>query len=210
MNSVTFFLIFVTMDNVHKHIQHSVLRRKKGDLIFPSDFRSKGTQPAVKTALSRLSREGTLKRLAHGIYYVPKIDPLFGAVYPSPEEVAEAIAKKEKVRIKPAGAYALHRLGLTTQVPTRLVYITDGENRQIKIGNTVINFKATTPKKMSLQGQLSSLVILALDELNPKNIDSDTGRKIKELLQQEDTAKLKRNLSLTSARIHDYIVKLLK
>lgn len=210
MNSVTFFLIFVTMDNVHKHIQHSVIRRKKGDLIFPSDFRSKGTQTAVKTALSRLSREGTLKRLAHGIYYVPKIDPLFGAVYPSPEEVAEAIAKKEKVRIKPAGAYALHRLGLTTQVPTRLVYITDGEHRQIKIGNTVINFKATTPKKMSLQGQLSSLVILALDELNPKNIDSDTGRKIKELLQQEDTAKLKRNLSLTSARIHDYIVKLLK
>jgi hypothetical protein len=210
INSVTFFLIFVTMDNAHKYIQHSVSRRKKGDLIFPSDFRSKGTQAAIKTALSRLSREGKLKRLAHGIYYVPKIDPLFGAVYPAPEEVAEAIAKKEKVRIKPAGAYALHRLGLTTQVPTRLVYITDGENRQIKIGNTVIKFNATTPKKMSLEGQLSSLVILALDELNPKNIDLDTERKIKELLQKENPGKLKRNLSLTSARIHDYIVKLLK
>ena len=210
INLVTFFLIFVTMDNVHKHIEHSVLRRKKGDLIFPTDFRGKGSQTAVKMALSRLSKEGKLSRLAHGIYYVPKIDPLFGAVYPVAEEVAEAIAKKEKLRIKPAGAYALHRLGLTTQVPTRLVYITDGENRQIKIGKTVIKFKATTPKKMALDGELSSLVILALDELNPKNIDSDTENKLKELLLKENPARLKRNMALTSARIHDYILKLLK
>ena len=198
------------MQNVHKHIEHSVSRRKKGGLIFLSDFRGKGTQTAVKTALSRLSREGKIKRLAHGIYYVPKIDPLFGAVYPAAEEVAETVAKKEKVRIKPAGAYALHRLGLTAQVPTRLVYITDGENRQIKIGKTIIKFKATTPKKMSLEGQLSSLVILALDELDTKNIDSDTERRIKELLQKENPGQLKRNLSLTTGRIHDYIIKLLK
>ncbi|MGF2414799.1 MAG: DUF6088 family protein, partial [Ferruginibacter sp.] len=131
-------------------------------------------------------------------------------IYPAPEEVAEAIAKKEKVRIKPAGAFALHRLGLTTQVPTKLVYITDGENRQIKIGKTVIRFKATTPKKMSLEGQLSSLVILALDEINPANIDNDTANKIKAILQKENSGQLKRNLLLTSGRIHDYIVKLLK
>lgn len=198
------------MENVHKYIERSISRRKKGDMIFPTDFRGKGTQTAVKTALSRLSREGKLKRLAHGIYYVPKIDPLFGAIYPAPEDVAESIAKKEKVRIKPAGAYALHRLGLTTQVPTKLVYITDGEKRQIKIGKTVIRFKPTTPKKMSLEGQLSSLVILALDEINPATIDSDTANKIKAILQKEKASQLKRNLQLTSARIHDYIVRLLK
>lgn len=198
------------MENVHKHIEHSVSRRKKGDLIFPVDFRGKGTQAAVKTALSRLCRDGKLKRLAHGIYYVPKIDPLFGTIHPAPEDVAEAVAKKEKVRIQPAGAYALHRLGLTTQVPAKLVYITDGENRQIKIGRTVIRFKATTPKKMALEGQLSSLVILALDELDPKNIDNDTGRKIKVILEKESPAQLKKNLSLTSVRIHDYIIRLLK
>jgi hypothetical protein len=198
------------MENIHKHIEHSVSRRKKGDLIFPDDFVGKGAQTAVRAALSRLSREGKLKRLAHGIYYVPKIDPLFGAIYPAAEEVAEAIAKKEKVRIKPAGAYALHRLGLTTQVPTKLVYITDGENRQIKIGKTTISFKATTPKKMALEGQLSSLVILALDELNAKNIDIETEKKIKTILEKENPGQLKRNLSLTSGRIHDYIIKLLK
>jgi predicted transcriptional regulator of viral defense system len=198
------------MDNVHKHIEHLISRRKKGELIFPTDFRGKGSQSAIKMALSRINKEGKLKRLAHGIYYVPKTDPLFGAIYPAPEEVAEAIAKKEKVRIKPSGAYALHRLGLTTQVPTRLVYITDGENREIKIEKTIIKFKATTPKRMSLEGELSSLVILALDELDPKNIDSETERKITALLKKEDPRRLTRNLSLTSAKIHDYVIKLLK
>jgi hypothetical protein len=198
------------MNSIHKQIEHSIAKRKRGDLIFPTDFREIGTQSAVKMALSRISREGKLKRLAHGIYYTSIIDPLFGALYPAPEEVAEVVAKKEKVRIKPSGAYALHRLGLTTQVPTRLVYITDGENRHIKIGKTIIRFKATTPKKMALEGELSSLVILALDELNPENIDSETERKIKEILKKEDPRRLKRNLSLTSARIHDYIIKLLK
>ncbi|MEP7080912.1 MAG: DUF6088 family protein [Ginsengibacter sp.] len=198
------------MHSIHKQIEHSIAKRKKGDLIFPTDFREKGTQAAVKMALSRISKKGNLKRLAHGIYYMPKIDPLFGPLFPAPEEVADAIAKKEKVRIQPSGAYALHRLGLTSQVPTRLVYITDGENRQIKIGKTTIRFKATTPKKMALEGEISSLVILALDELNPENIDNETEKKIKEILKNEDHRRLKKNLSLTSARIHDYIIKILK
>jgi uncharacterized membrane protein YqhA len=90
------------------------------------------------------------------------------------------------------------------------VYITDGENRQIKIGKTTISFKATTPKKMALEGQLSSLVILALYELNAKNIDIETEKKIKTILEKENPGQLKRNLSLTSGRIHDYIIKLLK
>lgn len=63
---------------------------------------------------------------------------------------------------------------------------------------------------MSLEGQLSSLVILALDEINPANIDNDTANKIKAILQKENPGQLKRNLLLTSGRIHDYIVKLLK
>jgi hypothetical protein len=161
-------------------------------------------------ALSRLSKEGKLQRLAHGIYFVPKIDPRFGAIYPSAEEVAQSIAKKEKVKIKPAGAYALHALGLTTQVPTRLVYITDGEDRQIKMGKMTIRFKATTPKKMALEGELSSLIIQALEDLDIKDISTVTEVRIKELLEKEEPGKLKKDLILAPARIHDYILKLLK
>src|SRR5438093_1618556 len=103
------------MYSVQKNIERSISRSKKGELIFPTDYRGMGSEASIKMALSRLAKEGKLQRLAHGIYFVPKTDPLFGELYPGPQEVAESLARKEKVRIRPAGAYALHRLGLTTQ-----------------------------------------------------------------------------------------------
>jgi len=198
------------MASVNYHINHSISRRKRGDLVFATDFRSKGSDAAVRQALSRLVKSGKLKRLAQGIYYLPKIDPIFGEIRPSPGEVAETLAKKEKVRIRPAGAYALNQLGLSTQVPTKLVYITDGVPRKIKVGKAVIIFKATTQKKLSAKGKLSGLIIQALDELDTRNMNSDMEKRIKELLLKEDPKKLKHDLALASARIHDYIIKLLK
>ena len=142
------------MDKTHTHINSLLSTKKEGSLVFPSDFKGKGSEAAIHKALSRIVKEGKIKRLAHGIYYLPKTDPLLGELYPSAEEVAKMIAKKEKVRIRPAGAYALNRLGLSTQIPTKLVYITDGVSRQLKIGRTTIRFKGTTAKKLSMKGEL--------------------------------------------------------
>ena len=198
------------MEKAHTYIEHSISKRKKGDLIFPSDFRGQGTEAAIKKALSRLAQKGKLKRLSHGIYYVPKVDTVFGEIQPSPKEVAETIAKKEKVRIRPAGAYALNQLGLSTQVPTKLVYITDGVPRQLKIGKVVIKFKATTHKKLSAKGELSGLIIQALEELDTRNINPEIEKRVKELLLKEDPKKLQHDMALAPARIHDYMLKLLK
>lgn len=198
------------MSSVYFHINHSISRHKKGELIFATDYRGKGSDAAVRKALSRLVKDGRLKRLAQGIYYVPKIDPLLGELNPSAEEVAKLIAKKEKVRIRPAGAYALNKLGLSTQVPTKLVYITDGVPRQLKIGKMTVKFKATTSKKLSMKGELSGLIIQALEELDLDKIDKQRKIKITELLLKEDPGKLKHDLKLAPGRIHDYIVQLLK
>lgn len=117
--------------------------------------------------------EGIPNKLGHGIYLLPKKDTVFGALLPSPIEVAEAIAKNDKMRIKPAGAFALHKLGLTTQVPMKLGYLRDGPPRQFKIGKTVLKFKATTPKKMAMKGKYSSLIIKAVEELGIEHIEFD-------------------------------------
>ncbi|MBI4945253.1 MAG: hypothetical protein HY840_02495 [Bacteroidetes bacterium] len=198
------------MDVVHKEIERRLAKSRKGQLIFLSDFRDIGSQAAIKMALSRLSAEGKIKRIAHGIYLIPKSDPVLGEVYPSMEEIAEAVAKKEQVKIKPAGAYALHKLGLTTQVPMRLVYITDGTPRQIKIGKTTIKFKATTRKKLALEGEISSLIVQALEELGTKNIEPGTKQRIKELLLKEDQKKLMSDIKLAPVQISDYLYSLLK
>jgi len=198
------------MPTIHKNIEHKLARLKNGELIFTNDFRLQGSEAATKMALSRLTREGKISRLAHGIYIKPKTHPLFGIIYPSPDTVAEAIAKKEKIKIKPAGAYALNQLGLSTQVPMNFVYITNGSSRRIKIGKAIIKFKAVNPKRLAREGTISSLVIQALEELDIKKIDAFSSERIKELLLKEDQKKLQHDLKITTARISDFIVQLLK
>lgn len=198
------------MEKVHSYIESQIKRRKQGELIFPTDFRGAGTDVAIKKALSRLTQKGTLKRLAHGIYYIPNHDPLLGEIYPGAEEVVKMIAKKEKIRIRPAGSYALNKLGLSTQVPTKLVYITDGHPKQFRLGKLQIKFKATTSKKLSTIGEYSSLLIQALDEIGTENIAPPIESKILELIRKENPKKLKHDLSLAPAKVSDYIVKLLK
>jgi predicted transcriptional regulator of viral defense system len=197
------------MEDVQKNISNYLSKRKGGSLIFPSDFRGIGTDVAIKKALSRLTRQGKLRRATHGVYYVPRVDPVLGELHPGAEELAEMLAKKEKIRIRPAGAYALNKLGLSTQVPTRLVYITDGSSRRLTMGKQEIRFKATTPKKLATTGKISSLVIQALEELDVDRIDEHMAAKIRRLLLAEDARHLKHDLALATARVADYIVTLL-
>lgn len=181
-----------------------------GSILSPADFRGQGSQAAIKMALSRAVREGKVKRLAHGIYFVPMIDPLLGELIPSAESVAAQLAEKEKVRIRPAGAFALHKLGLTTQVPTKLVYLTDGHPRKFTIGKATVEFKATTPKKMALQGEISGPLILALEELKLDKLDKETEKKIFILLQLEKPELLQQDLRLATGKVYDYLALLTK
>jgi hypothetical protein len=198
------------MEKTHTYIEQDIGGKEGGEIIFPTDFRGRGSESAIKKALSRLAQQGKIRRLAHGIYYIPKIDPVLGELRPGPEEVVKMLAKKENIRVRPAGAYALHQLGLTVQVPTRQVYITDGHPRQFKIGKLPVRLKATTPKKLSMTGPVSSLLIQALEELGTERIDSKTEYKIRELLKKEDPKHLQHDLRLGSAKVNDYLVKLLK
>ena len=159
-------------------------------------------------ALSRLVKEEKVDRIAHGIYTLAKTHPVMGKLQPSLDEVAKAIAEREHVRIRPAGAYALNQLGLSDQVPTRLVYITDGQARTIMIGKGGIKFKPTTPKKFGMIGAISGLLIQALEELGPKQITPTLRERIKDLLQKEDPQKLRHDIQLAPAWINDLIISL--
>lgn len=198
--------------SIHQSIEGQIDELIPGELVFPTDFRGKGSEAAIKMSLSRLVKEKKLERVAHGIYYRPKIHPIIGKLLPSPEEVAKGIAKKERVRIRPTGAYALNQLGLSEQVPTKLSYITDGQARAIKVGKAEITFKHTTPKKFSMKGQISSLLIQGLEELGIKNMELATDNfkeKIKLLIEKENPADLKHDLQLAPGKIHDFILNII-
>ena len=113
-------------ESVNHIIELKIRGFKPGQVFFPSDFKELGTSTAIRKALSRLVESGQVKRMGQGIYVIPKNDKVFGKVLPSMEQLAEVLAKKQHVKIKPSGQYALNKVGLSTQVPMKLVSLTIG------------------------------------------------------------------------------------
>ena len=148
--------------------------------------------------------------MTHGIYWMPVIDPILGEIMPSMEEIAEAVAVKERVRIKPSGAFALNMLGLTEKRPESLVYLTNGTSRKISIGDASIRFKATRARKLSGIGKYSSLAILALEDIGIEGIDPELKDRLKLLLLKEDPKSLQHDVKLASAKVSEFVAELVK
>jgi hypothetical protein len=170
---------------VENKIFESLKSRQKGVVIFVSDFSDYGSAESVKKALLRLNEKETIVRLAHGIYLYPKVDKELGILFPSTEDIALAIARRDKVRIIPTGVQALNKLGLSTQVPMKLVYLTDGGTRNIKVGKRTISFRNTSPKNLFMKGEISSMVIQALKTIGNSKLDDSTLLKIQNILKKE-------------------------
>lgn len=187
--------------SIEKRIIKNLTTRSKGKIFFPENFADFGSEDAVRQALHRLDKNGFLIRLAHGIYLYPRKDNILGILYPSLDKIAQAIAKRDMARIIPTGVQALNKLGLSTQVPMKAVYLTDGAPRDIKVGKSSIKFKRTTPKNLAAKGEISGLVIQALREIGEGNITSSQQKKIYELLQKEDRNNLLHDARLAPAWI---------
>ena len=175
----------------------------KGSILFVDDFLDFGSPDSIKKALYRLTNEKNLLiRLAHGVYLYPKTDKELGTLYPSTEEIAKAIARRDKARIIPTVVYALNRLGLSTQVPMKIVYLTDGATRSIKIGKRTISFKRTSPRNLMTTGEISTLAIQALKEIGQENIDEQILKQLKIVLKKETQENILHDAKLAPAWIN--------
>jgi len=150
------------------------------------DFLSLGGRAAVDQALSRLVRDGALRRVARGIYDRPKKHPHLGALSPSLPRVAAAIARSTGIRLQVSGAQAANQLGLSTQVPAHLAYLTDGTTRTIRIGKQVIEFRRAAPRVLAGAGTAAGLVIQALRYLGRDGINADVVAQVRNALLDED------------------------
>lgn len=194
-------------------IEDKILQRikafPKGELVLPADFSELGSSEAVRISLFRLEKEGVISRVAQGIYVRPKESSLIGKLVPTAEVVAEAIAKRDRIRTVPAGSYALNALGLSTQVPMNIALLTDGSPREIKVGKRKIKFKKTTPKNLLAKGKISQLVIQALKEIGNGKVREDEEKKIIDLLKKEDEKDLKHDIALAPVWIQKIMKKAL-
>lgn len=193
--------------SINKQIESKVKRSKAGQIFLPSDFKDLGTSTAIRKTLSRLVEQKVLVRMGKGIYVVPIHDKVFGEVLPSVEEIAAAIAKKERVKIMPTGQYALNKMGLSTQVPMKIIFLTNGTKKNITIGKSSIVFQPTTTKKLAMVGTISSLLFLGLEGLDLIQLTNSEIEKIISLLKKEDAKKLKHDMKLAPSRISDFVIK---
>lgn len=180
--------------SIEYQVSEKIKRNPRGTLFFMGSFASVGNTRAVNKALERLAKSGNLHRVATGIYVRPVEDAYLGMVLPDIEEIAAAIAKRDKARIVPTGSYALYKLGLTTQVPLNVVYYTDASARKVKIGKQMIIFKKASAKNLSAIGKISRLVIQALRTIGKDQITEKEAEKIRELLKNENVRHLQHDL----------------
>lgn len=179
-------------------------------IFFTEDFKECGSPEAVKTALHRLTKRAVIQSLGRGIYGKPQYSELLKKeLTPTLETIAKAIAKRDRVRIIPTGSYALYALGLSTQIPMNIVYLTDGTPRKINIDKGTILFKKTTPRNLSYKGEISTLVVLALKEIGQGNLKADETEKIITLLKKEKYENLKHDIQLAPQWIAEIMVKAL-
>lgn len=197
------------MQSVEKQIEKSIKSKPKGSLILPDDYLNLGSSDAIRKALDRLENKQVILRVAQGIYVRPKISRLIGPLIPTAEEVAEAIAKRDRIRTVPTGSYALNALGLSTQVPMNIVLLTDGSPREIRVGKRKIKFKKTTPKNLLAKGKISRLVIQALKEIGNGKVTMEEEIKIIDLLKKEDEKDLKHDIALAPVWIQKIMRKAL-
>lgn len=196
--------------SIEDQIENRIHKAKEGAIFFADDFSDIGSQSAIHTTLHRMGKRKMLSRVSHGIYAKPKVSELLNQeILPSAEKVAIAIAKRDKAKLLPSGSYAQYALGLSTQIPLKLVYYTDGKARTIKVGNRTILFKRTTPKNLALKGEIGRLAVQALRDIGSDNVTPQEEEKIIELLKKEDVKDLKHDIALAPQWIAEIMAKAL-
>lgn len=191
------------MRKVRDKIESRIARMGPGSVFTPKDLIDLGTRGSVDVALSKMTSQGRIRRLSRGLYEVPKhSDFLGGPLSPDSDQIAQAIARRYRWRIIPEGTLAANMLGLSTQVPARISYLSDGPTRQIKVGRLTIRFKHARPKQMGVANPTSALVIQALRHLGEEGISPQVIEKLRTRLSRGEQRKLIRDARLSAHWIH--------
>jgi hypothetical protein len=140
------------------------------------------------------------------LYEIPRTGKLLNQpVAPSPDELVRAWARNNGLRVVPSGAYAANLLGLSTQVPARLVYYTNGRTQTLKLGPYTVRLLNRGPKTMDVRGQVAPLVLQALRYLGPKGVTPEAICRLRSTLSPKDKNELRQNLRYAAARMKPVI-----
>ena len=175
------------MQSVKNKIVSRIYGHKKGYVFSADAFNDIAIRNSVDKSLSELYREGVVRRLSTGIYDYPNFDErLGGMIAPDIDKVANVIAKKNGWRIQPSGALAANILGLSTQVPAKSIYLTDGQSKTIKIGNRTLIFKRVPPRELLPGSEIVILITQSLRWLGKNAVGNREISQLQRILNEKD------------------------
>jgi hypothetical protein len=194
------------MHTVQLSVQDRIRAKGRGKVFASKDFLDLGSREAVDQALSRLAKAGELRRLGRGLYYYPRTNARLGLeLPPDPDEIAFALARRTGTRVAPSGALAANRLGLTTQVPAKPVYLTDGRTRRVRAGDTVFLIQHVPAKDLPAGSPTSAVVFQALRHVGREAVDDQVLARLRRVLSTKDRQKLLRDSRYTTGWIADVV-----
>ncbi|MGB1127036.1 MAG: DUF6088 family protein [Opitutales bacterium] len=194
--------------SIDSKILSRVKAHGRGWVFTPAHFDDLAGRSTVSIVLKRHTDAGTFRNLARGLYDYPKIDSQLGALLPSTDDIAKALVGRDEIRLQPSGAYAANQLGLSTQVPMKVVYLTDGPSKTVQVGKRQIQLRQTTPKNMATAGKISGLAIQALKHIGKDQVDDAVIATLSKRLDDAARRQLIKDIRSAPAWIADIFRKL--
>lgn len=170
-------------DSSYTKLLHSIENMGRGSILFSTDFLDLSSQEA-RLNLSRLEKDGVIVRIARGIYLYPSVNP-FGIEYPTTDELVKAISRRDSSHIIPSGMTAANQLGLSEQVPSSSVYLTDGASRIIRIRGRDIVLKRSVPSNFTYNNKLLPMLVQSLKAIGESNLTQEHINRIRDLIEND-------------------------
>lgn len=198
------------MQAIEQQILSRIYGRGRGWAFTKTDFVTGFGEANIHQALSTLARAGKIRRVCHGVYDYPRHSELLGqALSPDIDQVAHALARKFNWRIQPSGEAALNLLGLSTQIPGRWIYLSDGPSREYLVGEDgrqTLAFRKSSLKNAGFKHRESGLLVQALKALGKERADES----VIETLRRWLDPKLRRPILNDTRAVTGWIFQIVK
>jgi len=191
---------------IENKIISRIYGRGRGWAFTKTDFVAEFGEDNIHKSLSSLAKSGRIRRVIRGVYDYPRYSGLLKQeLAPDLDEVAQALARKFNWRIFPSGDAALNLLGLSTQVPAKWVYLSNGPDREYKIGKHTLSFKKSALKDLGFSERESGLIVQALKALGKENIDKKVITALRKRLDGKNCARILKDTRTVTGWVYKII-----
>lgn len=187
------------MKSIKDKIMAKISRKGPGCIFTAQDFMPEFKRYEIDASLKTLADCGRIRKICRGIYDYPAYSELLKQ--PSAPDlygIANKFASKYCWNIYPSGDTALNYFGLSTQIPSKLVFISNGPSKALATPFGEICFKHSALRETSFRYAESGLVVQALREIGQQNLTPEIIAQIKGKFDEQFLQKIRLDIVNTA------------